>query len=498
MSAGDPLSMSALELAAAIRRRELSSQSVVGAHIDLARARNPTLNAIVVERYDHALSEAKLADERIARGHGDDVESLPPLFGVPFTIKESFGVAGLPNTSGLVRRRDVIAEQDATAVTRLREAGAICIGLTNVSELCMWMESNNRVYGRSNNPYDPRCIVGGSSGGEGAIVGAGASPFGLGADIGGSIRMPAFFCGVFGHKSSGGVVPGTGMYPLSENEALRYLSTGPITRRATDLMPLLRLLAGPDGHDRGVREITLGDPASVDPSSLEVWVVEDNGRTPVDFELVEALGRAATALERLGAKVRRHKMPELGRGFDLWSAGMANAAKTSFRTLLGDGQPLAVGREFFRWAMRRSDHTLPALVLAAVEDMWPIVPSVEQRVALLAEVLRLRAQIDELLGPRGVMLFPTHPRPAPRHYAPLLRPLDFTYTAVFNVLEKPVTQVPMGLSHEGVPLGLQVVGASDCDHVTIAVACLLERELGGWVPPSPTVTVVDAERRSPE
>jgi fatty acid amide hydrolase 2 len=345
------------------------------------------------------------------------------------------------------------------------------------------MESNNRVYGRSNNPYDPRCIVGGSSGGEGAIVGAGASPFGLGADIGGSIRMPAFFCGVFGHKSSGGVVPGTGMYPLSENEALRYLSTGPIARRATDLMPLLRLLAGPDGRDQGVREVALGDPATVEPSTLEVWVVEDNGRTPVDFELVEALGRAASTLERLGAKVRRHKLPALGRGFDLWSAGMANAADTSFRTLLGDGQPISVKRELLRWALRRSDHTLPALVLAAVEDMWPIVPSAEQRKVLLAEVLSLRAQLDELLGPRGVILFPTHPRPAPRHYAPLLRPLDWTYTAVFNVLEKPVTQVPMGLSHEGLPLGLQVVGASDCDHVTIAVACLLERELGGWVPP---------------
>lgn len=480
MPAGDPLSMSAFELAAAIRGRELSSQDVVGAHVELARARNPTLNAIVVDRYEHALEDARLADERLARG---DVDSLPPLFGVPCTIKESFAVSGMPNTSGLVRRRNVIAGEDATAVARLREAGAICIGLTNVSELCMWMESNNRVYGRSNNPYDPRCIVGGSSGGEGAIVGSGASVFGLGADIGGSIRMPAFFCGVFGHKSSGGVVPGTGMYPISENEALRYLATGPIARRATDLMPLLRLLAGPDGRDHGVREVDLNDPATVEPRSLEVLVVEDNGRTPVEFELVEALDRAAAALARLGAKVRRHKMPELGRGFDLWSAGMANAADTSFRTLLGEGEPIAVGRELLRWAMGRSEHTLPALVLAAIEDMWPIVPSVEQRVRLLEEVVSLRAQIDELLGPRGVILFPSHPRAAPRHNAPLWRPLDWTYTAIFNVLEKPVTQVPMGLGSAGVPLGLQVVGASDCDHVTIAVACLLERELGGWVPP---------------
>ena len=482
MPAADPLSMSALELAAAIREQKLSSQAVVGAHVDLARARNPALNAIVVDRYEHAMHEARLADERLARGD-IDLSSLPPLFGVPCTIKESFAVAGLPNTSGLVRRRSLIAEQDATAVARLREAGAICIGLTNISELCMWMESNNRVYGRSNNPYDPSRIVGGSSGGEGAIVGSGASPFGLGADIGGSIRMPAFFCGVFGHKSTGGVVPGTGMYPLSENDALRYLSTGPIARRATDLMPLLRLLAGPDGRDAGVREVVLGDPSSVDASELEVFIVEDNGRTPVEFELVDALDRAAHALSRLGAKVQRRKMPELGRGFDLWSAGMANAAETSFRSLLAEGEPISMGREFLRWAFGRSEHTLPALVLAAVEDMWPIVPSIEQRVRLLEDVAVLRKQIDELLGPRGILLFPPHPRSAPRHHAPLLRPLDFTYTAIFNVLEKPVTQVPMGLSTAGLPLGVQVVGASDCDHVTIAVACMLERELGGWVPP---------------
>jgi fatty acid amide hydrolase 2 len=485
MPAG-PLSMSALELAAAIRRRELSSREAVGAHVEHARAFNPALNAIVVERYEQALREAEEADARLARG---ELDSLPPLFGVPCTIKESFAYAGLPNTSGLVRRREFIASEDATTVARLKQAGAICIGLTNVSELCMWMESNNRIYGRSNNPYDPRCIVGGSSGGEGAIVGSGASPFGLGADIGGSIRMPAFFCGVFGHKSTGGVVPGTGMHPISENQALRYLATGPIARRATDLMPLLRLLAGPDGRDAGVREVELGDPEAVDLSTLEVWVVEDNGKVPVDFELLDGLDQAASTLARLGAKVRRRKLPELGRGFELWSAGMAEAAETSFRALLGEGRPIPVGRELMRWALRRSDHTLPALVLAAVEDLWPFVPSGEQRRRLVEEGLALRAQLGELLRGRGVLLFPTHPRPAPRHYAPLLRPFDWTYTAVFNVLELPVTQVPMGLSRAGLPLGLQVVGGPDDDHVTIAVACALEREHGGWVapqvPPSP-------------
>ena len=474
--------MSAFELAAAIREGQLRSREVVEAHIARARAMNPSINAIVVERYEQALAEADAADARIAAAGPD--EQLPPLLGVPCTIKESFAVAGLPNTSGLVRRRDIVAEADATTVARLRAAGAIFIGLTNVSELCMWMESNNRVYGRSNNPYDPTRIVGGSSGGEGAIVGSGASPFGLGADIGGSIRMPAFFCGVFGHKPTGGLVPGTGMHPISENQALRYLTTGPITRRATDLMPLLRVLAGPDGHDAMVRELELGDPEAVELGELDVWVVEDDGKRSVDIEMIEALERAAEALAARGAKVRRKQIPEFGRAFELWSAAMAEAADTPFRNLLGEGEPIAVGRELLRWALGKSEHTLPALALAGLEDLRPFVPTPEKRRAIVAEVEALRERVDELLRPNGLLLYPSHTRPAPRHYGPLLRPFGWTYTAIFNILELPVTQVPMGLSRAGLPLGLQVVGANGHDHLTIAAALELERVHGGWVRPS--------------
>ncbi len=479
----DPLRMSAFELAAAVRAGQLSSREIVEQHVEHARRVNPVINAIVVERYEQALAEADAADQRVAATPTSERDRLPPLWGVPCTVKESFAFAGLPNTSGLIARQGKLADEDATCVARLKQAGAICIGLTNVSELCMWMESNNRVYGRSNNPYDPRCIVGGSSGGEGAIVGAGASPWGLGADIGGSIRMPAFFCGVFGHKPTGGLVPGTGMHPIAENDALRYLSTGPIARRADDLMPLLRLLAGPDGRDSGCAELSLGDPDAVELGGLEVTVVEGNGKTPVDHEMIGALDRAAELLAAQGAKVVRRSMPEFGRSYDLWSAGMSAAAETSFKQLLGEGEAIPVGRELLRWALGRSAHTLPALVLAALEDAWPFVPSPERKRAIVAEARALRARLAELLGDRGVLLYPSHPRPAPRHGAPLLRPFDWSYTAIFNVMELPVTQVPMGLSAAGLPLGVQVAARHGCDHVSIAVAKLLEREAGGWVPP---------------
>ena len=176
---------------------------------------------------------------------------------MPCTIKENFAFVGTPQASGLLARAHIINDHDAPAVARLRAAGAIPLGVTNTSELCMWMESFNKVYGITNNPYDPTRTVGGSSGGEGAIIGSGASPFGLGADVGGSIRMPAFFNGVFGHKPSPLLIPNDGQYPAATGEADRILGTGPLCRRAEDLELLVRVLAGDQAH-------RLRDPAGVD------------------------------------------------------------------------------------------------------------------------------------------------------------------------------------------------------------------------------------------
>jgi Asp-tRNA(Asn)/Glu-tRNA(Gln) amidotransferase A subunit family amidase len=166
-------------------------------------------------------------------------EELPPLFGVPFTCKESIAVAGLPNCAGVVARREHRAEKTAPAARRLFEAGAILLGLTNTSELTLWVETDNRLYGRTCNSYDPERTAGGSSGGEAAAIACGGAPLGLGTDFGGSIRLPAFFNGIFGHKPSAGLVSNAGHYPPAHDEADRIVATGPLTRRAEDLMPLL-------------------------------------------------------------------------------------------------------------------------------------------------------------------------------------------------------------------------------------------------------------------
>jgi len=473
----DLLTLSATRLADLVRSREIRSREVVEAHIDRAQRVNPTLNAIVRDRYEAARREADSADQAL-RESGPT--GLPPLYGVPCTIKECFALEGMPNSSGLVSRRNVISGRDATAVARVRAAGAIPIGVTNVSELCMWMETNNRVYGRTNNPYDPERIVGGSSGGEGAIVGAGASPFGIGSDIGGSIRMPAFFNGVFGHKPSGGLVPGTGQYPMAHGDALRYLTTGPICRRAEDLWPLLKILAGPDGEDAGCREMPLGDPATVRFAGMRVVTVPDDGVRSPTRDLQEAQARAAAELARAGAIVTEARVKDLRYAFDIWSAMLSAAGGPSFREMLADGGPIRPGVHLLRWLSVGSPHTLPALVLALVEPLPKLTPGRTRR--MLERGRELRAALDELVGD-GVMLYPPYPEPAPRHARPLVSPFNWVYTAILNVMELPVTQVPMGLNAEGLPLGVQVAARAGADHRTIAVARLLEERVGGWVPP---------------
>jgi fatty acid amide hydrolase 2 len=368
----DPLLLlSATELARRIRARDVSAHDVVLAHVRRIQKVDPVLHAVVQDRFALALDEAGRADDLLAGGATRD---LPPLFGVPCTVKEAFALEGMPNTGGLVARRGRPATADATAVKRLRAAGAIPLGVTNLSELCMWMESSNRIYGRTNNAYDPTRTAGGSSGGEGAIVGAAGAPFGLGSDVGGSIRMPAFFNGVFGHKASGGLVPNSGQFPCAENDALRYLTTGPLCRRAEDLMPLLRVLAGPDGIDARCEAMPLGDPASVKLAGMRVVVVRHNGIVRIEPALEDAIERAASALARRGALVVEARLDKLSRSLEMWSAVLNAAGGETFAELMGEGTPIRAGAELARWLLGRSSHTFPAIMLALLEKVPSLMP----------------------------------------------------------------------------------------------------------------------------
>jgi fatty acid amide hydrolase 2 len=471
------LECSALELAGAIRRGEVTATEVVAAHIERHRQTAPWLRAIAADRFVAAERESAAADARVASTNATTTAQrpgpgeLPPLLGVPFTVKESIALQGMPHSAGLVSRQGFRADESAPAVQALIEAGAIPLGVTNTSELTLWIESSNRVYGRTSNPYDRRRTAGGSSGGEGAAVGSGGSVFGVGSDIAGSIRIPAFFCGAFGHKPSPGVVSNQGLYPPApDGQAARMLQNGPLARRAEDLMPLLRTMASAQAR--------LGDPSTVSVEGMSVTTLENTSLLPISRELRDARERAVGALAGVGAVIRRVELRSWRRATLPFLATLqAGSPLTTSGLIEAEGEPPATMRSLMR---RRGPHTA-ATRLALAAERLP-----QARGAALGRQLRAgRALADELteaIGD-GVLLHPPHPRVAPRHGTTIGRLWLLTPAAMFNLAGVPVTEVPLGLSAVGLPLGVQVAAGRDRDHVAIAVALELERVFGGWTPP---------------
>jgi fatty acid amide hydrolase 2 len=470
---------SAIALAAAISRRELTAGDVMEAHLEVLERAHPQLNAVVAERFAEALTEARAIDQRIAGSalRGEALE-LPPLLGVPFTVKESIALEGMPNSAGVLARRDLRASQSATVVKRLIEAGAIPVGVTNTSELTLWIESENPLYGRTNNPYDQKRTAGGSSGGEGAAVGSGGSPFGVAADIGGSIRVPALFCGVFGHKPSAGLVPNTGLWPTTAGEAQSLLAVGPLTRRAEDLLPLLKIMAGPDGWDTQTVEMELGDPSEVSLDGLGVTVVEDSSLLPMSRDIRDARERAVGALVSAGARIRRVSMPSWRHALLPFLAALQNTGTDATRI----GALLKEAGESARLPtllLGQGRHTLPTRLTVLAEAL-PARGATRDK--LLARGAELAAELIEAIGD-GVLLHPAHLSVAPPHRRTYGRPWLTTPSSVFNLAGVPVTEVPLGLSAKGLPVGVQVAAARGADHLSIAIAHELEAVFGGWVSP---------------
>ena len=467
------------QLTARMRAGTLSPVDLVEAHIDRAEQVNPAINAVIAKRYDEARAEARAAADRYAAG-----DETPPLLGVPCTVKEFMRVDGMPHTGGgIPNLRDQVADHDAEVVRRIRAAGAIILGVTNAAEGGMWMETNNRVFGRTRNPWNLDHTSGGSSGGEGAAVAAAASAFGIGSDVGGSIRIPAAFCGVFGHKPSGGVVPNTGHWP-DDFSVGGYLCAGPLGRSVDDLWAVLQVIAGPDQVDPSVRPYVLEDPATIDLRDVVVYPVETNTRVAVRPVMRHAVRRAAAALEEAGATIGHLPGARLRRGFEMWSAALTRAGAPDYADLLGGhGPPISGFVELVHLLRGRPRHDAPAILIALLEKATHGLEGLARRA--LDELDALKADLEALLGPRGIILHPPYTRPAPRHGRPMLTPLDPTCTAVFNVLEFPSTVVPMGFSSSTLPVSVQVVGGPGADGVTLAAASVLERAFGGWVRADP-------------
>lgn len=485
----DPLLLlPASVLAQKIRSRQLRAEDVMAAYIARAKEVNVIVNAVVGEQYDTALRRAQdldntldsLSQEEIHQNYSEDKK---PLLGVPLSVKEAFYWTGMANTSGVTSRKHLRSTHDAPVLANLQSAGAIPFLQTNISEVCMWFESSNYVYGCTNNAYDTTRMVGGSSGGEGCILSTGASVIGIGSDIGGSIRMPCFFNGVFGHKPTGGVVENGGQFPIASPSAMVLLATGPMCRYATDLVPMLKVMAGPGG----VKQLQLD--TNVELSKLKVISVPDDGGSllvsKVDGELVNIQRKVAEYLQKEGAHVTETHIRKFRLGLQMW-AGKMNLCSDSpkFATLMSGTETEHVNcfLEILKKLTGQSTHTVPAIALGLFDDVLPkYTKSMDEQALQILEALK--KELVELMGNDSVLLYPSHPKLAPYHSHPIFTPFNFAYTAVFNALGFPVTQCPLGLSKDGLPLGVQVVTTPYNDHLSLAVAKKLEENFGGWANP---------------
>ena len=327
--------MGAAEIARRVAAGELSCVQVVEAHIRRIEAVNPRLNALVVPLFDRARDEAVAADAARDRG-----VPIGPLHGVPFTVKEYFTAAGTPATLGIPGWARRVAANDSALVARLRRAGAILLGKTNGPQLGLLIETDNPLYGRTNNPWDLGRSPGGSSGGEAALIAAGGSPLGLASDAGGSIRQPCHCCGIHGLKPTGGRLTivglsGEGHYPNFPRE---WVQPGLMARRVEDLALAMSVLAAPapDRLDPFVAPVAIGDPLAVSVAGLRVAMYTDDGYFPAAPAVRRAVSEAAAALRGLGASVESFRPPDVGEAMRL-SFAHSLRRRPRFRTALAQG-----------------------------------------------------------------------------------------------------------------------------------------------------------------
>lgn len=483
------LKLGAFELARLIKSKETSPLEVYNTHAELLLKHNPVLNAAVELNIEVGRTQAQEMSDTLAKTK--DPSTLPALFGVPFTCKEMLSIKGFKRTGGSVYYRNHISQETATSYDRISKAGAILLATTNVPEFGFWFETKNQVYGRTSNPYNEKRTSGGSSGGEGALIGLGASPFGIGSDIGGSIRIPSSFCGVFGHKPSSGIIPLTGHFPLSISE-LKDLppskypmtSVGPITRSAKDLLPLVNLLKGADGIDPQCVDIEFSNKINKPKKIFYIASPIIHGASSTSKEVSDQILKAVQYCKEVGYQTEELPKDFFLKALECWFNVFDTMERASFSELVSPEKKLDLIKEFPKLILGQSPHTLPTFVLSVLDALGKNSSYHQDKVERLSKELnQLRDKLNSKLNNESVLLFPTQPNPAPIHNLLFLTPFDFIYCGIFNALKNPSTNVPMGMSHDHMPIGMQIIGPLYFDHLGLKLAEELEFAFGGWQPP---------------
>jgi amidase len=415
-------------LANAIKTRRVTAVEVVRAHLDHIHTVNPRLNAVIFATGESALKQARAADRRNKKK-----AVLGPLHGVPFTAKDIFDTAGMPTTAGLRMLRSNVPERDATVIARMRTAGAILIGKTNCPPGGVGGDSWNPLHGGTRNPYDLNRSPGASSSGEAAIIAAGGSPLGIGSDSGGSLRMPANYCGVATLKPTAGLVPSTGAYGLAGGLSDPRSQVGPMARFVADLEVALPVLAGPDGFDSAVVPVPLPKRTPRLQGLRVAWYADDGLFKPTQA-IAATVRSASRALADAGCSVVEELPPGLG------EAHLVTLVYWGRRHMSHD-------RLYRRWDAFRSGF------------------------------LQFMSHYDLILSPVA-------PEVAPLYRTKLVGERQFSYTLPYSLTGNPCVVVRAGTSPEGLPIGVQVVARNWHDDVALRAARSIEKALGGWRPAS--------------
>lgn len=452
----DLLDQSAGEIVKALASRKVGALELADAAIARIEARDKAINAVVVRDFDRARAAAKAADAALAKGE------RRPLLGLPMTVKESHEVDGLPSTWGSPAFTGWTAKKDAVAVARLKAAGAVILGKTNVPPFLADWQSNNPVYGRTKNPYGLDRSPGGSSGGSAAALAAGMTPLEMGSDIGGSIRVPAAFCGVYGHKPSYGIVPLRGHSPPGlDGGPIALAVVGPLARTAADLDLALGVLAGPEPEEAPGWELHLPAARHARLADYRVLVLDQHPTVQTSDEIRRPLNEVAQRLERLGARVARSSsaLPDLTTQHGVYM-GLMGAA-------MSRGVPGSEPINAHEWMNLQDAQT-------AFRRQWRA----------------FFKDFDVVLAPAfGTVAFPHDDEPDNNkrvlsingQSTPYFGQLAWPGVALLPNL--PATAVPIGQTAGGLPVGVQVIGPYLEDRTTIAFAGLLEREFGGFKAP---------------
>ena len=434
------------EIARLIQTREVSPVEVVEAHLEQISALNPRLNAIVTLAPD-VLERAKAAERAVTTG---------PLHGVPITIKDTIETAGIRSTSGSVLRSEYVPENDAPAVARLKAAGAIILGKTNAAEMAMDYTADNPVFGRTNHPQNPELTPGGSSGGEAVAIATCMSPGGLGSDLAGSVRIPAHFCGICGLKPTTGRVPGEGQFPPSTGPYSLGAVIGPMARNIADLRLLFHALTGTQADEPHLKRTRFA------------WYGND-GRVPVTEETANAVAVAASALIDAGLVAEEGVPPHVDRGNELWLQLFSRASVVQLRKSYAGRE--REGGSFVSWRLATADEN-HARALDEYISNWM------ERDRLREELLRWMDTTPLILAPVGATPAYAHDTLKVTVKGVTMGTFRaFSYAQAFNVFDLPVVTVPAGRSHDGLPIGVQVVGRPFAEEMVLRAAEIIEEAI---------------------